>query len=69
MLAAWGWNVEHRFIGRRLWLSARHPGKNWILGSSLFGTVGVAGSVEIHLQRIGGDRILRDEIDLEVYLK
>lgn len=66
----WGWIIkEQRLIGRKLWVTAEHPTKSWVLGNQLCGTLGVSGSFKINLYRLGGDRPLTDDIDLEVYLK
>jgi len=65
-----GWVIEKQeMIGRKVWVTAVHPGRSMWFGDSLFGTLGVGGAFELTLQKIGGDVKLKDEIDLNVYLR
>ena len=65
-----GWTIQiERMIGRKVWISAVNRGRSIFFGDSLFGMLGVGGSFEITLQKVGGDKKLRDDIDLGVYLR
>lgn len=64
-----GGTPEIRMIGRTLWFSLVNRERNWLLGDSLFGTIEPKGKFKITLQRIGGDKVLTDQIGLKVYLE
>ena len=59
-----GWNVETSFIGRKLWVTASHPTRNWVSGNTLYGTVGVRGDINLKLQRLGTEGILNSTSDI-----
>jgi len=63
------WEVKVKMIGRKVWVSAKHPTISWLLGNALFGTIGPAGALKITLQRVGGDIVLRDIYDVNAYLR
>ncbi len=65
-----GWNVtKQEMIGRKVWVAAEHPTKNWLLGNTLFGTIGPAGAFKLTLQTVGKNPVITDDIGVNVYLK
>lgn len=59
-----GWTVETSFIGRKLWVTASHPTRNWIIGNRLYGTIGVRGDIELKLQRFETVRVINSTSDI-----
>lgn len=72
-LRSFGWAIETKMIGRSVWVTGSKDrgsvGMNLIAGDSIYGKIGPRGSFEIKLQRLGADKVLTDDIGLEVYLK
>jgi hypothetical protein len=68
-IIGFGWTLEKQeFIGRKAWVVFKHPSRNWMLGDQVYGTIGVGGRIELKLQQFGPEKVLRDDIDLKVYL-
>jgi hypothetical protein len=53
---------------RRVWISLKNYDRPMLVGDSLFGTIGPNGAFKITLQRLFGDKVLTDDIGLDVYL-
>jgi hypothetical protein len=69
IIEAFGGTPEISMIGRSVFLKLVNRERNWMLGDSLFGSIGVNGKFKITLQRLGGDAIITDRIGINVYLR
>src|SRR5215831_6173402 len=73
LLTALCWTLEIKWHGRNIWVVGRKdrgsPVLNLFNGDSFYGTIGVRGKFRLTLHRLGGDKVLTDRIDLNVYLK
>jgi hypothetical protein len=67
---AFGGTPETEMIGRKMFVKLVNRERNWILGDSLFGTIGVGGKFRIELQRaFVPNAIITDQIGIDVYLR
>jgi hypothetical protein len=70
IIDAFGGTPETEMIGRSMFLKLVNRERNWILGDSLFGTIGVGGKFKIELQRaLVPNAIITDKIGIDVYLR
>ncbi len=66
-----GWALtDINMIGRKAWVQFTHPTREWcFMGNTVHGTISVGGAFDLKLQRFGGDKVIRDTVDIEVYLR
>lgn len=68
-VVAAGWTLEKQeWIGRKAWVVFKHPTRGWFLGDSVYGSIGPNGRIDLKLQRLGPEKVMRDDIDLDVYM-
>jgi hypothetical protein len=65
-----GWILEKQeFIGRGAWVVFKHPTRHWMLGDSVYGSIGVRGGFKLDFPQFNSKtKVLTDDIGLRVYL-
>jgi hypothetical protein len=69
ILATFGGTVTKlEMIGRKAWVEIKNPARHWALGDTVYGAIGAGGKLELKMHRLYGDAIIRNDIDVSVYL-
>lgn len=60
---------EVKMIGRKLWFHLENPKRHWVLGDTVFGTIGPRGGFDLKLPMLGTTVRITDMLGVSVYLK